>query len=181
VNNLNIHGRHPKDLPDKETINDILLELHDTNKFDINWINLNFQAQFLPRSDDRDYSFIPAEWRANNKTFDNWVEKGEVITCEMDSTFPTFNPCEEGFDSMPMSYATVKQTRYDILRHPIRVSVKFKDDILPLNKGAKEIFEASNDVYLRLKDYLGPDVIQDQFANVSFDIDFMISSLKIIK
>jgi hypothetical protein len=79
-----------------------------------------------------------------------------------------------------MSYATVKQTRYDILRHPIRVSVKFKDGILSLNKGAKEIFEASNDVYLRLKDYLGPDVIQDQFANVSFDIDFMISSCKII-
>ena len=29
---LNIHGRHPKDLPDKETINDILLELQDTRK-----------------------------------------------------------------------------------------------------------------------------------------------------
>jgi len=80
-----------------------------------------------------------------------------------------------------MSYATVKQTRYDILRHPIRVSVKFKDDILSLNKGAKEIFETSNDVYLRLKDYLGPDVIQDQFDMMNFDIDFMLSSCKIIK
>ena len=164
MNNLNIHGRHPKDLPDKMTIDDILLELQDTNKFDINWINLDNMS-----------------WRANNKVFHNWLEKGEVITCEMDSTFPTFNPSENGFDQIPMSYATVKQTRYDILRHPIRVSVKFKAGILSLNKGAKEILDTSNDVYLRLKDYLGPDVIQDQFANVSFDIDFMISSLKIIK
>ena len=163
MNNLNIHGRHPKDLPDKMTIDDILLELHDTNKFEIKWVNLDNMG-----------------WRADNKVFHNWLEKGEVVTCEMDSTFSTFNPSEDGFDQIPMSYATVKQTRYDILRHPIRVSVQFKDDILPLNKGAKEIFEASNDVYLRLKDYLGPDVIQDQFANVSFDIDFMISSCKII-
>lgn len=167
MNNLNIHGRHPKDLPDKETIDDILLELRDTNKFDINWIVLN------------------NDWRGNGKFFNNWIEKGEVITCEMDSTFPTFNPSEDGFDSIPMSYATVKQTRYDIFRHPIRVSVKFKG-VLSLNKGAKEIIETSNDVYLRLKDYLGPDVIQDQFdmmnyANVSFDIDFMLSSCKVIK
>ena len=167
MNNLNLYGRHPKDLPDKETIDDILLELKDTNKFDINWINLDNMS-----------------WCANNKVFHNWLEKGEVITCEMDSTFPTFNPSEDWSDSIPMSYATVKQTRYDILRHPIRVSVKFKG-VLSLNKGVKEIIETSNDVYLRLKDYLGPDVIQDQFdmmnyANVSFDIDFMISSCKII-
>ena len=171
MNNLNIHGRHPKDLPDKETIDDILLELHDTNKFDIKWINLNGQSW------DVKYT----SWRANNKVFDNWVEKGEVVTCEMDSTLPTFNLSEEGFDSMPMSYATVKQTRYDILRHPIRVSVKFKAGILSLNKGAKEICETSNDVYLRLKDYIGPDVIQDQFDIMNFDIDFMISSCKVIK
>ena len=165
MNNLNIHGRHPKDLPDKMTIDDILLELHDTNKFDINWINLDNMS-----------------WRANNKVFHNWLEKGEVVTCEMDSTLPTFNPSEDCFDSIPMSYATVKQTRYDILRHPIRVSVQFKG-VLSLDKRAKEIIETSNGVYLRLKDYLGPDVIQDQFdmmnyANVSFDIDFMLSSVK---
>ena len=162
MNNLNIHGRHPKDLPDKETIDDILLELHDTNKFDINWINLDNMS-----------------WRANNKVFHNWLEKGEVVTCEMDKPFNQI-PYSEDMP-MPMSYATVKETRYDIIRHPIRVSVKFKAGILSLNKGAKEICETSNDVYLRLKDYLGPDVIQDQFANVSFDIDFMISSLKVIK
>lgn len=124
-------------------------------------------------------------WKANGKVFNQWLEKGEVVTCEMDSTFPTFNPSEDGFDSMPMSYATVKQTRYDIFRHPIRISVQFKG-VLSLDKRAKEIIETSNDVYLRLKDYLGPDVIQDQFdmmnyANVSFDIDFMISSCKVMK
>ena len=161
MNNLNIHGRHPKDLPDKETINDILLELHDTNKFDINWINLDNMS-----------------WRANNKVFHNWLEKGEVITCEMDSTFPTFNPSEDGFDSMPMSYATVKQTRYDILRHPIRVSVQFNPDYSTLSK---ELIDTSKEVLLRLKDYLGSDVIQDQYQATGFDIDFMISSCKVMK
>ena len=161
MNNLNIHGRHPKDLPDKETIDDILLELHDTNKFDINWINLDNMS-----------------WRANNKVFHNWLEKGEVITCEMDSTFPTFNPSEDGFDSIPMSYATVKETRYDILRHPIRVSVQFNPDYSTLSK---ELIDTSKEVLLRLKDYLGSDVIQDQYQATGFDIDFMISSCKIIK
>jgi len=164
MNNLNIHGRHPKDLPDKMTIDDILLELKDTKKFDINWINLDNMS-----------------WRANNKVFHNWLEKGEVVTCEMDKSF---NQIDYSSEDIPMSYVTVKETRYDIIRHPIRVSVKFKG-VLSLNKGVKEIIETSNDVYLRLKDYLGPDVIQDQFdmmnyANVSFDIDFMISSCKII-
>jgi len=161
MNNLNIHGRHPKDLPDKMTIDDILLELHDTNKFDIKWINLDNMS-----------------WRANNKVFHNWLEKGEVVTCEMDKPF---NQIDYSSEDIPMSYATVKQTRYDIIRHPIRVSVKFKAGILSLNKGAKEICDTSNDVYLRLKDYIGPDVIQDQFDIMNFDIDFMISSLKIIK
>ena len=164
MNNLNIHGRHPKDLPDKMTIDDILLELQDTNKFDINWIDLNSFGGYM-------------NWKANGKVFNQWLEKGEVVTCEMDKPFNQIPYSED----MPMSYATVKQTRYDILRHPIRVSVKFKAGILSLNKGAKEICDTSNDVYLRLKDYIGPDVIQDQFDIMNFDIDFMISSLKIIK
>jgi hypothetical protein len=163
MNNINIHGRHPKDLPDKETIEDILLELKDTHKFEIKWIDLNSFGSYI-------------NWQANGKVFDNWVERGEVVTCEM-------NPINYSFESDVMSYATVKETRYDILRHPIRVSVKFKG-VLSLNKDAKEIIETSNDVYLRLKDYLGPDVIQDQFdimsyANVSFDIDFMLTSCKV--
>lgn len=172
MNDINLHGRHPKDLPDKETINDILLELKDTNKFDINWVDLK---------SDPVSTFYDSGWRGNGKFFNNWVERGEVVTCEMDSTFPTFNPSEDGFDSIPMSYATVKETRYDIIRHPIRVSVKFKAGILSLNKGAKEICDTSNDVYLRLKDYIGPDVIQDQFDIMNFDIDFMISDCKVIK
>ena len=157
MNNLNIHGRHPKDLPDKMTIDDILLELHDTNKFDINWINLDNMS-----------------WRANNKVFHNWLEKGEVVTCEMDKPFNQIPYSED----MPMSYATVKQTRYDILRHPIRVSVQFNPDYSTLSK---ELIDTSKEVLLRLKDYIGPDVIQDQYQATGFDIDFMLSSCKIIK
>ena len=157
MNNLNIHGRHHKDLPDKMTIDDILLELHDTNKFDINWINLDNMS-----------------WRANGKFFDNWLEKGQVVTCEMDKSFTQITYSED----IPMSYATVKQTRYDILRHPIRVSVQFNPDYSTLSK---ELIDASKETLLRLKDYIGPDVIQDQCQVTGFNIDFIISSLKIIK
>ena len=156
--NLNLHGRHPKDLPDKLTINDILLELKDTNKFDIDWINL----------------YNKSDWRANNQTFDEWIVRGQVVTCEMN------NSSALSLISEPTSGVTVTETRYDIVRHPIRVSVKFKAGILSLNKGAKEICDTSNEVYLRLKDYLGPDVIQDQFNIMDFDIDFMISGVKVI-
>ena len=158
MNNLNIHGRHPKDLPDKMTIDDILLELHDTNKFDISWISLNNKW----------------DWRANNKPFDNWIEKGQVVTCEMDKPFNQITYSED----MPMSYATVKQTRYDILRHPIRVLVDFNPDYSTLSK---ELIDTSKEVLLRLKDYIGPDVIQDQYQVTGFNIDFMISSCKVIK
>ena len=155
MNNLNIHGRHPKDLPDKETIEDILLELKDTRKFEIKWVNLDNMS-----------------WRANNKVFDNWLERGEVVTCEM-------NPINYSFDLDTMSYATVKHIRYDILRHPIRLEVRSEVGILSLNKEAVEIIETSKDVYLRLKDYLGPDVIQDQFSITDFVIDFMLTSCRI--
>ena len=155
MNNLNLHSRHPKDLPDKETIEDILLELEDTRRFEIKWVNLDNMS-----------------WRADNKVFDNWLERGEVVTCEM-------NPINYSFDSDTMSYATVKHIRYDILRHPIRLDIKFEAGILSLNEKASEIIETSKDVYLRLKDYLGPDVIQDQFSITDFVIDFMLTSCRI--
>ena len=155
MNNLNLHNRHPKDLPDKETIEDILLELKDTHKFEIKWVNLDNMS-----------------WRANNKVFDNWLERGEVVTCEME-------PINYSFDLDTMSYATVKHIRYDILRHPIRLDIKFEAGILSLNEKASEIIETSKDVYLRLKDYLGPDVIQDQFSITDFVIDFMLTSCRV--
>ena len=65
MNELNLHGRHPKELPDKETIDDILLELEDTNKFDITWIDLKSFDSYM-------------NWKANGKVFNEWKEKGEV-------------------------------------------------------------------------------------------------------
>ena len=155
MNNLNLHNRHPNDLPDKETLEDILLELKDTNKFDIKWVNLDNMS-----------------WRADNKVFDNWVERGEVVTCEMD-------PINYSFDLDAMSYATVKETRYDILRHPIRLEVRSEVGFLSLNHSGVEIIRTSTDVYLRLKDYLGPDVIQSQSQTPNFVIDFMLTSCRV--
>ena len=160
---LNIHGRHPKDLPDKETINDILLELQDTRKFDIDLINL------------QSTKVDGGKWYANNKVFHEWVEQGEVRICEMDYSSMNFN-----LDPETPSYLSVKETLYGIIRYPMRLSVKFKAGILSLNKGAEEICEASNEVYLRLKDYLGPDVIQDQFMIMDFTIDFIVSRCKVL-
>ncbi len=155
MNNLNIHGRHPKDLPDKETIEDILLELKDTHKFDIKWINLDNMSR-----------------RADNKVFDNWLERGEVVTCEME-------PINYSFDLDTMSYASVKHIRYDILRHPIRLEVRSEMGFLSLNRTVAELISTSTDVYLRLKDYLGPDVIQSQSRTPNFVIDFMLTSCRI--
>jgi hypothetical protein len=155
MNNLNLHGRHPNDLPDKETLEDILLELKDTHKFDIKWVNLDNMS-----------------WRADNKVFHNWVEKGEVVTCEM-------NPINYSFDLDTMSYATVKHIRYDILRHPIRLEVRSEVGFLSLNHSGVELIRTSTDVYLRLKDYLGPDVIQSQSQTPNFVIDFMLTSCKV--
>lgn len=155
MNNLNLHNRHPKDLPDKETIEDILLELKDTHKFEIKWVNLDNMS-----------------WRADNKVFDNWLERGEVVTCEME-------PINYSFDLDTMSYATVKHIRYDILRHPIRLEVRSEMGILSINRTVAELIRTSTDVYLRLKDYLGPDVIQSQSRTPNFVIDFMLTSCKV--
>jgi len=155
MNNLNLHNRHPKDLPDKETLEDILLELKDTHKFEIKWVNLDNMS-----------------WRADNKVFHNWLERGEVVTCEME-------PINYSFDLDTMSYATVKETRYDILRHPIRLDIKFEAGILSLNHSGAELITTSTDVYLRLKDYLGPDVIQSQSQTPNFVIDFMLTSCRV--
>ncbi len=155
MNNLNLHNRHPKDLPDKETIEDILLELKDTHKFEIKWVNLDNMS-----------------WRADNKVFDNWLERGEVVTCEME-------PINYSFDLDTMSYATVKHIRYDILRHPIRLEVRSEMGFLSINRTVAELISTSTDVYLRLKDYLGPDVIQSQSRTPNFVIDFMLTSCKV--
>ena len=145
MSELNLHGRLPNHLPDKMTINDILLELEDTNKFDINLINL--------------------------PSFD-LVEQGEVRICEADYSSMRFN-----LDPNTPSVLTIKETLYHVVRYPMRLSVNSK---MLFYKDAEEICEASNEVYLRLKDYLGPDVIQDQFRIMDFTIDFMISRCKII-
>ena len=100
------------------------------------------------------------------------------LTCEIDPTFPTFNISQCESDSMPMSTMRVKETRYDIIRHPIRVLVDFNPDYSTLSK---ELIDASKETLLRLKDYIGPDVIQDQCQVTGFNIDFMISDCKVIK
>lgn len=172
MSELNLHGRLPEDLPNKMTINDILLELKDTDKFDIKWIQLNDQitnigTSYAPRT------IKTAIWRNNNKSFDQFVEHGQVSVFRCDYV-PTF---DLEWSVKPIkSNMRVKEYRYDIYRYPIRLSVEFKAGNLSPNIN-KDDKETSNEVYLRLKDYLGPDVIQDQFHITNFTIDFLISEV----
>lgn len=166
MNELNLNGRHPNDLPDKKTINEILLELRDTKKFDINLRNLQM------RIDGR-------MWYADNKPFSEWVEQGEVRTSEIDYSSMRFNLDLDNLTEWTTpSFLSIKETRYHIVRYPMRLTVKLKDGQYYMKN--KKIFETSNEVYLRLKDYLGPDVIGDQFDIMNFTIDLMISRCKII-
>ena len=162
--NINLHGRLPEDLPDKETIDDILLELKDTKKFEINWINLKSMGSYI-------------NWQAQNKVFDNWVERGQVSIMKCEPNTPTFGPFED-WSNIPMSTMTYKEERYDIFRYPTRLEVKLQ---VPINKIFRETIESAKETYLRIKDYLGPDVIQDQIDLASFTIDLMVSSVKLVK
>ena len=149
MNELNLHNRLPNDLPDKQTIKDILLELEDTNKFDIKLINL------------QSTKVDGVKWHANNKPFHEWVEQGEVKIHE-----------------------AVKETNYHIIRYPMRLDIKLKWEMTSELYSIKRPIDLINtietykDVYLRLKDYLGPDIIQDQLGDGivnGFIIDFIIS------
>ena len=161
--NLDLKGRRPEELPDKETCDEILLELKDTGLYDIRWVNLNSGG-----------------FRANNKVFENWVERGQVSMYEVDqSTLAKVSP-----ESFTESTIKIVEKRFDIVRHPIRIHVEHKPggDYHSNNTKEKfnELHQLSNDTYARLKDYLGQDVIQDQFLYTNFQIDFMISSIKTI-
>lgn len=149
MNELNLHNRLPNDLPDKQTIKDILLELEDTNKFDIKLINL------------QSTKVDGVKWHANNKPFHEWVEQGKVKIHE-----------------------AVKETNYHIIRYPMRLDIKLKWEMTSELYSIKRPIDLINtietykDVYLRLKDYLGPDIIQDQLDDGivnGFIIDFIIS------
>jgi hypothetical protein len=184
MNVLNLHNRLPKDLPDKQTIKDILLELEDTKKFDIKLINL--QSTKVDGN----------KWYANNKPFHEWVERGEIVVCEIDSPVKAkiSRLYQDESELFTPSFASVKETRYNIIRYPMRLDIRLKDNALYIwhfggdakIKQSEEILETTKDVYLRLKDYLGPDVIQDQFgfnsiyAGSTFIIDFIISRVELV-
>ena len=183
MNELNLHNRLPNDLPDKQTIKDILLELEDTNKFDIKLINL------------QSTKVDGGKWHANNKPFHEWVEQGEVKICEAVHPYVKYDIVDNNSELFNKpSLVTIKETNYHIIRYPMRLDIRLKDNALYIwhfggdakIKQSEEILETTKDVYLRLKDYLGQDVIQHQFgfnsiyAGSSFIIDFMVSRCKVL-
>jgi hypothetical protein len=71
---LDLRGRNPQQLTNKSIIKDILLELSDTNKFDISIMTIS----------DTNY-------KANNKTTCDYFERGEVVVLECDWKPQTLN------------------------------------------------------------------------------------------
>ena len=152
---LDLKGRLPEDLPNRTTIDDILLELEDTNLFNIRWIDT---SQF--------------DWRANDKSHIEWVESGQAVVhkAKFDSPLQFTGEFTE-------STIRIEAIRYDIFRYPQRLNIEYKGDG---SNTLKDIYELSKSVYERLSDYIGIDVIQNQFLYTNFQIDFMISECKVI-
>ncbi len=151
---LDLKGRLPENLPNRSVIDDILLELEDTNLFNIRWID---PSQF--------------DWKPNNKNYSQWIESGKAVVHKA-----KFDKPLQFTSEFTESTIRVEETRYDIFRYPQRLNIEYKGD----QSNIKDIYELSKSVYERLSNYIGIDVIQNQFLYTNFQIDFMISECKII-
>jgi len=151
---LDLKGRLPENLPNRSIIDDILLELEDTNLFNIRWID---PSQF--------------DWKPNNKNYSQWIESGKAVVHKAKFDNPLQFTSE-----FTESTIRVEETRYDIFRYPQRLNIEYKGE----QSNIKDIYELSKSVYERLSNYIGIDVIQNQFLYTNFQIDFMISECKII-
>ena len=151
---LDLKGRLPENLPNRSVIDDILLELEDTDLFNIRWID---PSQF--------------DWKPNNKNYSQWIESGKAVVHK--AKFD--NPLQFTGEFIE-STIRVEEIRYDIFRYPQRLNIEYKGE----QSNIEDIYELSKSVYERLSNYIGIDVIQNQFLYTNFQIDFMISECKII-
>jgi hypothetical protein len=139
-----------------EIIDDILLELEDTNLFNIRWID---PSQF--------------DWKPNNKNYIQWIESGKAVVHKA-----KFDKPLQFTGEFTESTIRIEETRYDIFRYPQRLNIEYKGEQSKPN--FNYIYELCKSVYERLSNYIGIDVIQNQFLYTNFQIDFMISECKII-
>jgi hypothetical protein len=153
-NELDLKGRLPEDLPNRSIIDDILLELEDTNLFNIRWID---PSQF--------------DWKPNNKNYSQWIESGKAVVHKA-----KFDKPLQFTGEFTESTIRIEETRYDIFRYPQRLNIEYKGEQSKPN--FNYIYELCKSVYERLSNYIGIDVIQNQFRYTNFQIDFMISECK---
>jgi hypothetical protein len=153
-NELDLKGRLPEDLPNRSIIDDILLELEDTNLFNIRWID---PSQF--------------DWKPNNKNYSQWIESGKAVVHKA-----KFDKPLQFTGEFTESTIRIEETRYDIFRYPQRLNIEYKGEQSKPN--FNYIYELCKSVYERLSNYIGIDVIQNQFLYTNFQIDFMISECK---
>lgn len=155
---INLKGKRPDSLTNKETIIDILQELEDTGKWKIEFVSL-----------DND------NWRGGGKHFTSLVESGQVSFFEADWNPNVLSKVESFVSDVEVS---IRETRWDIKRYPIRLKVTYcGGESIDFRKVSGDSLE----VYQRLKDYIQSDIIQDQFLYTNFQIDFIDSDVRLIK
>jgi hypothetical protein len=149
---INLKGKRPDSLTNKETIIDILQELEDTGKWKIEFVSLD-----------------------NGKHFTSLVESGQVSFFEADWNSNVLSKVESFVSDVALS---IRETRWDIKRYPIRLKVTYcGGESIDFRKVSGDSLE----VYQRLKDYIQSDIIQDQFLYTNFQIDFIDSDVRLIK
>lgn len=154
---IDLKGIRPDRLTNRETILDILQELEDTGNWKIEFIRLD-----------------GTNWRGLGKPATSWVESGVVSIFEADYRGSVLERFESDFSQSTIS---IKEKRWDVKRYPNKLKVTYSGGI---RSDFRQVYKESNSVFLRLKDYISTDLIQDQFLYTNFEIDFIESDVRLI-
>lgn len=154
---IDLKGRRPDRLTNRETILDILQELEDTGNWKIEFIRLDGTS-----------------WCGLGKPATSWVERGVVSIFEADYRGNVLERFESDFSQSTIS---IKEKRWDVRRYPNKLRVTYSGGI---KSSFRKVYRESNSVFLRLKDYISTDLIQDQFLYTNFEIDFIESDVRLI-
>ncbi len=160
MNELNINGRKLEELPNKEMIEDILLELTDTE---------NFHVDF--------YILDPYRYSSLNKS-------GDVVVWEMECNKEFV---ENDYDNLTMmSYRAVSK-RYEVIQRAVGIKVQSKQSIKYSNiEVGKYTYEKlmsylKNDIINYRINHMVYSVTNFEKCPIDYEIDFIISDIKMLK
>jgi hypothetical protein len=156
MNELNINGRKLEELPNKEMIEDILLELTDTE---------NFHVDF--------YILDPYRYSSLNKS-------GDVVVYEMECNKQFV---ENNYDNpIMMSYRAISK-RYEVIQRAVGIRVQSKQNIKYSNIEVSKYVYKKLMSYLKndIINYRVNSVTNFEKCPIYYEIDFIISDIKMLK